>query len=466
MKVTLINANTIKPPLSPIGLLYLSAYLKSKGMLVNVVDLCCANDIPAALSSMGKNQPDIIGVSIRNIDAAQMKMSKYFLPDVLTIIKLVKEQCPRTPLVLGGAGFSIAPVEIMEMTKADYGVVGEGEAALYALVQGLQTGSDVRAVAGLIFRDGDGKIRINPPQNSSTAFLRALPFQDLDAVNYSLYYNQGGMASLQTKRGCALDCVYCTYPLIEGKNYRLIPPAHVVDEMEYVLSRGYDYFHFSDSVFNVPREHALQVCREIIRRGLKVKWHAYMSPQGFDAELAGVLAAAGNDGVLFGVDSCSESMLGHLGKGFHKRDIAHACEACRVHGLEFSFHILFGAPGETMETVEETLQAIDDLRPTAAFLTQGIRVYRDTPIYKRLVSEGKLDPGRSLLEPYFYLSEELGPRFPGRVHEYAVARDFVFSDTTAKSPSTDEAVVALYKRNFRGPCWKILKELKRVSAGR
>ncbi len=156
-------------------------------------------------------------------------------------------------------------------------------------------------------------------------------------------------------------------------------------------------------------------------------------------------------------------MLREMDKTFQKKDIEHATSICHKFGMEFSLNILFGSPGETMETVEETLQAVDAWRPTAAFLTQGIRVYRDTPIYKRLVAEGKLDPGRSLLEPYFYLSEELGPRFPGRIHEYAVARDFVFSDTTAKSPSTDEAVVALYKRNFRGPCWKILRELKRVS---
>lgn len=463
MNVLLINANTIKPPLSPIGLLYIAAYLKSKGIRVDIVDLGLHDGLASALDAAARHQPGLIGISIRNIDSTQMKLNQYFLPDALAAVRAVKARFPDTPIVLGGAGFSLAPLEIMRLAPADYGVIGEGEEALHELVKRLDAGQDVGSIAGLVHRGPDGQFQANPPRNSGAEFLRALPFQDIDAVDYACYYNSGGMASLQTKRGCALKCIYCTYPIVEGKYYRLLGPGRVVDEMEFFVSRGFDYFHFSDSVFNVPRQHALDVCREIARRSLPVRWHGYMSPYGFDKELAGCLAAAGNDGILFGVDTCSERMLREHCKNFDTGDIARAVAACREAGLEFSFHILFGAPGETMETAAETLRAIDDWRPTAAFLTQGIRIYRDTPVHRRLVREGKLDPNRSLLEPYYYLSEALPPGFSETIREYALARDFVFSDTTVKSPSTNAEIVNLYKKGFRGPCWRVLRELAKVS---
>jgi radical SAM superfamily enzyme YgiQ (UPF0313 family) len=464
MNITLINANTIKPPLSPVGVLYIAAYLKSQGLQVHIVDIGMEKDIPSALDAVAKQQPGLIGISIRNIDSAQMRLNQYFLPGALAIVRAVRDRFHRIPVVLGGAGFSLAPHEIMRLSGADYGIIGEGEGALHELIKRLQNGQAVESVAGLIYKADPGHYTANRPRNAGPEFFRNLPFQDIESVDYAYYYNSGGMASLQTKRGCALDCTYCTYPLVEGKYYRLLPPSRIVDEMEYFISKGFDYFHFTDSVFNVPRTHAVAVCREIIKRNLAVKWHTYMSPQDFDDELAECLAAAGNDGILFGVDSCSGKMLRALAKNFCRQDIARAVAACRKNNLEFSFHILFGAPGETMESVEETLRAIDEWRPTAAFLTQGIRIYRDTPIHRKLVQEGKLDADHPLLEPYFYLSEALPQHFSQRIHDFAVARDFVFSDTTVKSPSTNEAVMALYKRNFRGPCWKILTELKRLAA--
>ncbi|MBI4397102.1 MAG: cobalamin B12-binding domain-containing protein [Elusimicrobia bacterium] len=464
MKVLLVNSNTVRPPVSPIGLLYLSAYLKRKGVDVQVADLCMEKERESLWTRWRLDEKDLIGVSIRNIDSTQMKLNQYFLPETLSIIQDIRRRYPRTPIVLGGAGYSLAPAEILRVSLADFGIVGEGETSLYALVRALESMGDTREIPGLVYRTDSGGCRINPPSKTGAAFLEELPFQDIDAVDYPAYYNEGGMASVQTKRGCAMTCAYCTYPLIEGRSFRLIEPRRVVDEMEHLVSRGFDYFHFTDSVFNVPRAHALEICKEIARRSLPVRWHTYMSPQGFDDELLESLIRAGNDGILFGVDSCSDRMLMELGKDFRKVDIYRAARLCHERDMEFSFHILFGAPGETMETAQETLDALDELHPTAAFLTQGIRVYHNTATSRRLVREGRLSPEKSLLEPCHYLSEALPPNFSEVLHGYALSRDFVFSDTTVKSPSTNEDIVHLYQRNFRGPCWKVLREFKKVSA--
>jgi radical SAM superfamily enzyme YgiQ (UPF0313 family) len=459
MKVVLINSNVIKPPVTPIGLLYLSAYLKTQGVSVEVVDLCMEDRSSDAAASVSVHHPDVIGVSLRNIDSTQMRLNHYFLPDVLSLVHRIREGNPRVPLVMGGAGFSIAPMEIMAMSNADYGIIGEGEWAFAEFLRRREAQEDMASIPGLVYRDARNILHANPPQNTDSRLLSTLPFQDIGAVDYNAYFHHGGMASLQTKRGCALDCCYCTYPLVEGKNYRLIDPRRVVDEMEFLMARGYDYFHFTDSVFNIPRHHALAVCREIIRRGLKTKWHTYVSPQGFDEELLEAFIQAGNDGIMFGADSCSERMLVEMGKSFVKKDIARAARLCRGKGMEFSINVIFGAPGESLETVQETLDTLDELRPTAAFLTQGIRVYKHTPIYARLLREGKLKGDEKLVEPFFYFSELLPPDFQDMIHRYTVERDFVFSETVAKSPSTNKDIVNLYMEGFRGPCWRVLREL-------
>jgi radical SAM superfamily enzyme YgiQ (UPF0313 family) len=461
MKILLINFDLATPPLSPVRLLYLSAHLKSKGFPVEVIDLVTATDRENALAKIGDIVPGLINFSIPNIDSLPKRDSQYFLPEAMAIARRIKALYPEIPLVLGGAGFSIAPEDMIESSGADFGVVGEGEFSLEVLARILDGGHGGPAfVPGLVWRNSAGRLTLNPctPMNGDT--LSKLPFQDLSAVDYNYYFQQGGMAGLQTKRGCSLQCNYCTSPGIEGKQYRLFSPQRVVDEMEHMVSLGYDYFHFTDSVFNVPRTHAMNVCREIAARKLKVRWHAYMSPSGFDDHVADLLAESGNDGILFGVDTCSAAMLTRMGKAFTRDDIYRAADACQKKELEFSFHILFGSPGETLETVQETFRTLDEIRPTAAFLTQGLRVYRRTPLHVELVKAGVLRGDEPLLEPYFYMSPELPADFSDVVHRYAVERDFVFSDTTIKSPSTNADVVELYKRGFRGPCWKVLRELK------
>ncbi|MFH2203908.1 MAG: radical SAM protein [Elusimicrobiota bacterium] len=466
MHIALINANAVKPPLSPIGLLYLAAYLRDHGHIVELHDPYLDDDARSPQDALVGRlrrgpRPDLIGFSIRNIDSAQMQQSRFFLPEADALIHAVRAAYPDVPMVLGGAGFSLEPASILELTGADYGIVGEGELALAALVERLAARRAVDDVPGLVFRWDDGSLQENPPVNADAEFLRHLPLQALDLVDYERYFLHGGSASVQTKRGCAQHCSYCTYPLIEGRSYRLIAPVRVVDEMEYLAGKGYDYFHFSDSVFNVPRKHALDVCDELSKRDLGAHWHAYTSPYRFDDELAARMVRAGSDGVYFGVDSCSDKILQSYGKNYRQRDIYSAAEACRRHGLEFSFHLLIGPPGENAETLAETLAVVDDIRPTAVFIAEGIRIYRGTPVQKQLIARGLLSPTTPLLKPYFYYSEELPPDATRRILDFAQARDFVYCTAGGGSPQLNRTIVDLYREGFRGPLWKILAEMKR-----
>jgi hypothetical protein len=463
MVLYLVNTTTVKPLLAPVGILYLTGYLRANGIDPHVIDfnmLDGIDDFKQKYSHLPA--PDLIGFSIRNIDSTQWKLGRYFIPETVELVKSFSELYPGIPRVIGGPGFSIEPLEIMRRTGVEYGVVGEGETPLLELVRCIESGSDPRYIPGLIYKS-DGDYRLNPTEAQSEEFLGNLPFQAIDAIEYDQYFKVGGQASVQTKRGCAMRCNYCTYPVVEGRTFRLVPPKRVVDEIEFLVDNGFDYFYLTDSVFNLPKHHAINVCKELISRKLDVAWHTYSSPLRFDDTIAELFREAGCDGVLFGADSCSDRMLEMYGKAFRKKDIITGAEACKRAGLEFSYHILFGPPGENLETARETLDLLDQIEPTAAFLTQGIRVYRNTPIFKQLVGMGRLDPDEPLLEPYFYFSEELPDNFSDVVREYALAREFCFSDVTVKSPSTNPEVERLYKENIKGPCWKVLKELRKLS---
>lgn len=466
MHVLLVNTNRVEPPVAPIGLFYLAAFLRARGVSTGFLDVSWNGGSLGAREAltgipMDTRSPDVIGFSVRNIDSAQMMRAQYFIPEVVSEVRAIRSAFPSAVCVLGGAGFSIEPVEILKLTGADFGIVGEGEAPFFELLGRIADAKDPSGIPGLVARAGETWAAA-APRCSPGEMLRSLPFQEVDAATYEPYYSNGGMASIQTKRGCAARCLYCTYPVIEGREYRLFPPNRVVDEMEHFARMGFDYFHFADSIFNVPRRHAIDVCEEIVRRQLRVRWHAYMSPAGMDAELAGLFARSGNDGIQLGVDSCSEAMLEVHRKSFSSQDIFQASRAVKAAGLDLALNILFGAPGETLQTVQETLDAVDELAPDAAFITQGIRVYRGTPIHRWLVERGQLSPERPLLEPYFYFSPELGPNISERIRSYAGVREFVFSDVTERPPSTNPDAVAVYRKNFRGPCWRILRELRKL----
>jgi radical SAM superfamily enzyme YgiQ (UPF0313 family) len=211
---------------------------------------------------------------------------------------------------------------------------------------------------------------------------------------------------VQTKRGCPFQCIYCTYPQLEGRRYRLRSPATVADEGESVVRHSRSrHFFFVDSVFNDPREHALAVCAALKRRSLPMRWMAFCNPVGFDAELARAMAQAGCEGLEFGLDAVTPKMLNSMHKPFEQQEIRVAMRAAHDAGLPFAVHLLFGGPGETWLDVEEAQKFLNGCAPAnSVFASFGIRIYENTAIEKIAREEGALLPGQDLFEPAYYIS--------------------------------------------------------------
>jgi radical SAM superfamily enzyme YgiQ (UPF0313 family) len=280
---------------------------------------------------------------------------------------------------------------------------------------------------------------------------------DRGILENSLYMSEGGAGNLQTKRGCAYSCVYCTYPLVEGKSVRLKSPALAAAEFESaVKDYGLKHIFIVDNVFNNPPEHAKAFCRELIKRETTAGWSCYLNPKGVDAELVGLMARAGCRGVEFGTDSAVDSVLSELKKGFRCVDIVNASRLCSEAGLSFCHSLLFGGPGETSGTVSRTLDVMDSLKPNAVIGMLGIRVFPGTQLAARSEKEGLLS-GSPGLDPFFYFSPgmEIEPvshclASYGRTHT-----NFIMPGVHLRM--TDKIRQRLRAYGFLGPLWEYLR---------
>ena len=318
MRVLLVSANRehLPDPIFPLGLAYIAAAVSDAGHQIEVADLCFGRKpLDDLRSRVAHFQPQVIGLSLRNVDNAAYPLTVDYLAlhrevvDTLHAVSIA-------PVVLGGSGFSILPHAYMRELDGDWGIAGEGERAFIALLQALEQGLDPSSIAGVVSAESNtapaAGITIQPQQPANWAEdLRPLrsPF------NYARYIRRGGTGNIQTKRGCVFKCSYCTYPLLEGNRFRAREAVDIVDEIE-DLQREYGPhpLFFVDSILNFPRGHVEAICEEILHRGLDLRWSCYATPVKLDRHKAQLMARAGCEGIELGTDAVDDEQLARLGK--------------------------------------------------------------------------------------------------------------------------------------------------------
>ena len=471
-EVVLVNTNRLRPVVAPVGLDYVADVLGAQGMAVRLVDLCFEADPEAAVvEALSRGEPTLVGLTLRNTDDCYLASGEDFLPGFARTVELVRRHTG-APVVIGGSGYSVFPAGILEASGADYGIVGDGEAALAMLAAELANGGELGRVPGLVWRDG-GRVRVNPPWRGP---LEGLPRRERRLLDNERYFSEGGQAGIETKRGCDRGCIYCADPLGKGRRVRARSPEQVADEFEVLLGRGIDHFHLCDSEFNVPVEHALAVCAELSRRGLgeRARWYTYATPAGFTDELAAAMRRAGCVGVNFGADSGDDRMLAALGRDFRAEDLGDTARACREAGLVFMYDLLLGGPGETRESAAATIELMKRLSPDRVGVSLGVRVYAGTGLSELVRDEGptarnpnlrgQVEGNDSFLSPVFYLSGALGDDAAGYVAGLVGGdRRFFFptaeAGTEAYNYSDNERLVEAIREGYRGAYWDILRRM-------
>lgn len=410
MRVLLISTNREHSPfpVAPLGALCVNGALKKAGYSVDFLDMNFINFPKRAIAAALKTATyDVIAFSIRNLDNCFYAFPKSFFSEVEKIVNTVRDLCD-TPTVVGGSGFSVDPIGWMKRLNFDYGIVGEGEKVFVELLDYLQAGKSPSALNGVITKENLDKNN-NFPSLQPIANLDEIAPPSHEFCKYKKYINRGGFVSIQSKRGCPFSCIFCVYPQLEGSEYRLRCPELVVDEIERTIhDTGINLFFFTDSVFNAPRSHCLEICNEIARRRLSLKWMAYCNPLGFDFELAQAMKQSGCAGIEFGLDAATEKMIESLGKPFSQSEIKKSLQAAFDAKIPFAIHLLFGGPGETVDDVKESQNFLDSCaKSNAVFASIGIRIYLGTPIYQTAMKQGVISTNSDLFHPTYYVSEGL-----------------------------------------------------------
>src|SRR5262245_29379763 len=408
-RVLLVHANPFQrvTPVPAYGLERLRTAAEDAGAEVEILDPYLVSEDPLGTAGDAARsfRPDLIGLGIRIIDDCIVVDRldgdgpidvSFLLPEIRELRRALGEAAPEAMFVAGGAGFSACPQECLEYLEIDYGVVGAGEAAMAMLCSDASEGQTL----GLVRRGHDGGIGayhlgFGGPTRRDTLYAPANSFP------------------VRTRIGCAMQCVYCTAANL-GRQHANGEVETVLDVIERTVSvareRGVGQvpIFFADDEFNLPDErHPIAVLEGLVERGLtrNISWRAYFNPTPFSSEFAELVRET-NGHVPITVDRAADALLETAQKPFRRRHLDALVALLGEHGVSADLGLIFGLPGETDETIAETIGFVRSLPGSIEVVySAGARVYPHTPLARIAEQEpeqlvGADDP--TFLEPVVY----------------------------------------------------------------
>ncbi len=405
MRILMINSNRHKHPwpVMPFGLGCVAAAVERAGHATRLLDLCFSEQPEADIRAAVKRfLPDVIAVSVRNIDNSAGFNTEFLLDDVRDRVIGPCRQMFSGPVVIGGPAVGVNGPELLAYLDVDMGIRGDGEMAVVELLRRLETRTPLAGMPGLIRREGGRIVEDNEPMRVPNLDELAMD-RVYDHVDVAAYRRYGSPLQVQTKRGCALSCSYCTYNRIEGRRWRLRDPKKVADDIERTVERtGVRHVEFTDSTFNYPLDHCKAVLRAIIARKLNLRLRTMgLNPGAMDEELVELMYAAGFREVDLGAESLCDTTLRGLGKRFSKTDVLNAIALLRRRKIAMKLFLLMGGPGETPATARETLDAANAAMDPMDLVCLGIglRIYKGTPIADRMTARHSVSRADGFLRP-------------------------------------------------------------------
>ena len=413
MKVLIISANTLNA--APTGPVYIAGASRQAGHEVQIYERLFANDLEQELAATLESfQPDVVGVSIRLVfgdeldDGAPLGTRHTDLrPRIKAITDIVRQVSPAR-IVLGGPGFNYYARDWLEYLDLDYGIRGEGEESFPLYLKRLAEGGNIHSIPGCVFRENGGFDGV-PPCPVINLDEQALPAYDL--LDWQLYSERKITPAILTKRGCAFACTYCPYSKLEGKRYRLKSPQRVLDEARKIIqSTGSHKIMFCENNFNAPRRHAEAILRAMISNEADFLWGTGdLRPMGVTDDFCRLMETTGCFYANLSIESASAKMLRSMKRGYTAQQIRDSLGALNRSKIPFGATLMLGAPGETPETIAETLRVLDDYEiPNGVWVTIGVYLWTD---YQDILAEarrtGYLKDPKDLFRGAVYLSPEL-----------------------------------------------------------
>lgn len=400
LKIFLIQSylGRAEAPIYPLGLAYLGACLK--GHEVCAYDPNVASDPYGKMASRLEHfQPDVVGISLRNIDTTQYRDPYLYTSALRPTLEIVKKHAPAAHRVIGGSGFSIYAQAIMQrFPEIDFGVLLEAEESFPALLNQLDY---PERVPGIYYRS-NGLVQLSAAPRLPD--FDALPSPRWDIVDLEPYTREFEAIGIQAKRGCGLRCAYCTYYFLNGSHYRLRSPEKIVAEIADLKARfKIERFMFVDSIFNIPQPHAERICQELIRQKLNLRWAAWFNERVLSQDFYRLAREAGCHHFIFSPDAYSDRWLKILDKNLRVKDITKAFEIARnADGGGFAWNFFVNPPGQTygdfFRLMLFGLKVRIQLRKKFYGLHLGnIRLEPETQMCRLALEQGVIKPETDLL---------------------------------------------------------------------
>ena len=465
MNILMISTNNhgLPVPVMPLGACLVAEAAERAGHQVRFLDLMFErNPLRAIDIEIEESRPDVVALSVRNIDNNDMQSPLFFIADLPAMVRAIRSKTD-APVILGGAAVSVMPEEILRLTGADYAVLGNGETVFPELLRNLGDSDGLRRTPGISLIE-NGAINCNPCNKPVLSDICPVPdfprWIDTDA-----YLSRLATVPLQTKLGCHFECVYCTYGKIEGGEYRLYSPKSVADAVQRSAAHGLRDIEIVDNVFNSPHEHAMEICAELARSGHDARLQSLeLNPLFVDDTLLTAMEKAGFVAVGITAESASDTVLQGLRKGFSIREVHHAAGVIRRHSPACVWIFMLGGPGETEETVEETLRFVEKhVRPRdPVFFNIGIRVYPGTELETISRGQGLLPDSTDMLAPVFYLSPEVDAHWlERRIRDFRKKHMNVLGSDSLVLPFLPALHRVGYRLGIRSPIWRHTSKVRR-----
>ena len=436
------------PPFIPLGIGYLAAVLEKNGYDVNIIDCQALKlTLKEVENELHKRQPDVVGLTSTTLT----------YKSALEIIKVSKKALPNCLTVIGGSHVTFWDDKaLQECPQLDFVVRKEGEITFLELMQKLEAGKSFGDVLGITYRKGEEIVRT--PDRPYIEDLDSLPFPAFHLFPLNQFNKYGNIIfPVMTSRGCTFFCEFCTAVRMFGRRYRMRSPKKVVDEIEYLYKKyGEKQYTFYDDAFTVDQARTEEICNEILRRGLKIKWDCETRVDMVTKDLLQKMREAGCIAVWYGIEAGSQKVRDAMGKVISTQQTFNAFKWTKEAGLIAVASIILGFLGETKETAWESVKLLERINPDEI----GIYIatpYPGTPMYDYVTKMGwlkihdfnKYDTATPTFESPTMSMEELR-EIHDKAHQSFTSAQLMSYELSAKEACMVTRRPALPWRGFEG----------------
>ncbi len=332
-------------PSPPLGLAFLAGALEHAGIEVEILDLVVFPYSRENLEQvLNRFDPHFVGFTAVTMN----------IENALAVLRDVKAVSPGILTVMGGPHVTFcAELTMRAVSEIDFVILGEGEETIVELAEAWRNPEEWADIRGLVYRDGD---RIaSTGERLFIEDIDALPLPARHLIPLGRYRALGLPVSMTTSRGCPFRCIFCVGRKMVGARVRYRNPLKVVDELAYLSTLDFNQINIADDLFTAARKHCLAVCDEIIARGLRIRWTSFARVDTVSLEVLQRMKAAGCTAVSFGVETGNPEMLKRIKKGITLEQVVQVVQMCKDAGITPHASFILGLPGETRETIDETV---------------------------------------------------------------------------------------------------------------